>query len=100
MASRCGFPAFRFLGVRGWARKRKECVRNESTPMETKSKAPEIAPVEKLAYNCDEACAALGIKRTTLWRLEKRGLISAVPGIRHKLWPVTELRRFTERRAA
>jgi predicted site-specific integrase-resolvase len=50
--------------------------------------------VAKLAYNAEEACAALGIKRTTLWRLESRGLITACPHVRHKLYAVAELQRF------
>jgi hypothetical protein len=58
-------------------------------------------PVEKLAYNKSEACAALGgISVTTLWRFEKRGLLKPIPGIRHKLYPVAALRRFVEGGAA
>lgn len=41
---------------------------------------------EKLAYNKDELCAVLGVSPVTLWRLEKRGLLRPVPGIRHKLY--------------
>ncbi len=50
--------------------------------------------IEKLAYTADEACAALGVGRTTLWRWEARGLIFAVPHLRHKLYSVEALRRF------
>ena len=56
------------------------------------------APVEKLAYSAQEACAALGISRITLWRLEKLGVIQAVPHLRHKRFPVSSLRRFVESR--
>lgn len=51
-------------------------------------------PVERLTLNSREACHALGVSATTLWRLEKRGLITPVPGLRTKLWPVTELNAF------
>ncbi len=54
------------------------------------------APVEKLAYNKKEVQAALGIGETTIWRLEKRGLLRPVPGLRHKLYPVAQLRRLVE----
>ena len=68
--------------------------------MEKKTNTPETAPVEKLAYSADEACAALGIGRTTLWRFEKRGLIRAVPHLRHKVYPVDALKRFLDGKAA
>ena len=50
--------------------------------------------VPRLTYSTPQACAALGVSSVTLWRLEKRGLLRAVPGLRHKLWPVRELERF------
>lgn len=65
--------------------------------METTFEKPAARPVEKLAYNADEACAALGIKRTTLWRFERRGLIAPVSGIRHKLYSVAEIKRFLDK---
>lgn len=68
--------------------------------METLIEKPTTAPLEKLAYNADEACAALGIGRTSLWRLEKRGLIRAVPGLRCKLFSVDSLKRFANGKAA
>lgn len=42
--------------------------------------------VEKLAYTADEIQSILGISPVTRWRYEKRGLLKAVPGIRHKLY--------------
>ena len=50
--------------------------------------------VEKLAYNRAELCAALGLCPTTLWRLEKAGLLRPVAGIRHKLFSKVEVARF------
>jgi hypothetical protein len=59
---------------------------------ETNSSA---APVERLAFNLKEVCAVLGgISPVTVWRLEKRNLLRAVPGIRHKLFAKTEVERF------
>ena len=53
--------------------------------------------VERLAYNTREACMALGVSVTTLWRLEKRGAIKALgSGLTKKLYSVRELRRFVD----
>lgn len=52
-------------------------------------------PVERLALNKRDARQALGgISETSIWRLERRGLISAIPGLRHKLYSVESLKRF------
>lgn len=40
--------------------------------------------VDLLAYTADQVCAALQISKVTLWRLERRGLICALPHLRHK----------------
>ena len=61
--------------------------------MENALAKPATAPVEKLAYTAEEACAALGVGRTTLWRWEQRGLIRSVPHIRHKMYSVEMLKR-------
>jgi hypothetical protein len=52
------------------------------------------AAVQRLCYNWSDACKALGVSRTTLWCLEKLGLIKPVPSIRHKLYSVEMLTRF------
>lgn len=54
--------------------------------------------IERLAYTKDELCTSLSLSPITLWRLEKRGLIHAVTGIRHKLYSVAEVKRFLARR--
>ena len=58
--------------------------------------ATAASDVVRLTYTTREACIALGIGVTTLWRLEKRGLIRSVPGIRHKLYPRANLIKFVE----
>ena len=51
--------------------------------------------IEVLALNKRQVCAALGgISETTLWRLEKRGLLAPVPGVRNKLYSVEAVRDF------
>jgi hypothetical protein len=50
--------------------------------------------VEKLAYSTAELCSALGLCQTTLWRLNQRGLLRAIPGLRHKLYSKAEVQRF------
>jgi hypothetical protein len=58
------------------------------------------APVEKLAFNLRELCASLGVSRVTVYRLEQRGLLKAIPGIRHKLYAKREVERFLTGKAA
>ena len=58
----------------------------------------EDSRVEKLTYNTREVCQALGVSVTTLWRLEKRGLISPIgAGLRMKLYSVAALRKFVDK---
>lgn len=56
---------------------------------------PDKPQVEALACRRREACRLLGgISTVSLWRLEKRGLIRPVPGLRHKLYAIQSLRDF------
>jgi len=57
------------------------------------------ARVARLTYNRREACFALGIRTSTLWRLEKCGRIRSIAGIRHKLYSIESLKRFVEGKA-
>ena len=67
-------------------------------PMETTRN--ESAPLETLACRSDEARRLLGgISCVTMWRLEKRGLIRAVNGVRTKLYVVQSLRDFVAGKA-
>lgn len=50
--------------------------------------------VERLAFTKSELCAALGLSPVSLWRLEKRGLLLPVQGLRHKLYTVESVQRF------
>ncbi len=50
--------------------------------------------IERLAYTKEELCSSLSLSPITLWRLEKRGLIHPIAGIRHKLYSVSEVKRF------
>jgi len=54
--------------------------------------------IERLAYTKKELLAYLNLSPVTLWRLEKRGLIRPIAGIRHKRYSVAEVKRFLERR--
>lgn len=67
---------------------------NPQQYMENDIPKSNVATIEKLAYSADEACTVLGIGRTSLWRLERRGLIRSIPHLRHKLYPVESLKRF------
>ncbi len=63
--------------------------------------SPETHPtttVEKLAFNTAELCQAIGVSRVSLYRLEQRGLLHPVPGLRHKLYPRAEVDRFLSRK--
>lgn len=57
---------------------------------------PQAASVERLAFTVKETCQTLGISRTALWRLEKRGLIKPSRAFRTRLYPRAELLRFLE----
>lgn len=50
--------------------------------------------IERLAYTTEEAAAALGIDRTSLWRLTKRGLLRPCMALRRPLYPRAEIERF------
>ena len=63
----------------------------ETTPI------PPSPVIDRLALNKREACISLGVSQVTLYRLEKRGLIHSIPGIRHKLYSVEVLKRFASR---
>jgi hypothetical protein len=60
----------------------------------TEHPSPTQPAVEKLTYSMAELCTALGLCPTTIWRLEKRGLLRPIAGIRHKLFAKTEVERF------
>lgn len=55
---------------------------------------------ERLVLTRREACVALGISATSLWRLEARGLIRPVSHLRTKLYPLKELARFLDQAGA
>ena len=52
------------------------------------------APVMRLALTAEETAAALGITTITLWRLNKRGLITPNRCTRRPLYAVSEIERF------
>jgi transcriptional regulator with XRE-family HTH domain len=60
---------------------------------------PTAPAAEKLAYSQAELCAALGLSKVTLWRLEKRNLLRPVPGIRNKIYSRRAVEAFLEGRA-
>ena len=51
-------------------------------------------PIERLTYTVDEAAAALGVSRPTIYRLIAREVLRPLPGIRHKLIPCDQVRKF------
>lgn len=54
------------------------------------------AVLTPLAVGIDGLRALLGdcsISDVTAWRWEKRGLIDRVPGVSHRLWTVTSIKR-------
>ena len=68
-------------------------------PLENKleDNAPKI---ERLTYTSKEVCQTLGISVATLWRMNARGFLKPLPGIRHKLYSVAAIKRFAEKGAA
>jgi len=49
---------------------------------------------QKLAYTVAELSDELGLSRVSIYRLEVRGLLKPVPGIRKKLYARTEVEKF------
>jgi hypothetical protein len=49
---------------------------------------------DRLVYTVNELATELRVSRVTLWRLEVRGLLKSVPGIRHKIYSHAEVQRF------
>lgn len=50
--------------------------------------------VARLVYSKAELCEALQISPVSAWRLEKRGLLMPVPGLRHKIYARAAVDRF------
>lgn len=59
------------------------------------SAAPTAA---RLAYSKAELASSLGLSEITIWRLERKGLLRAVPGVRHKIYSVAAVQRFLDGR--
>lgn len=53
----------------------------------------------KLAYSLAELMTELGLCKTTIWRLEVRGLLRPVPYVRHKIYAREEVERFLRSQA-
>jgi predicted DNA-binding transcriptional regulator AlpA len=62
--------------------------------MSSKIKLSMSPIIKRLAYNVDELMAVTGLSRTTIWRLEQRGLLRSVPGIRSKLYTDKSIEEF------
>jgi len=64
---------------------------------ETSNSEINLKEPEPLAVPTEVACKMLGgVSKTTLWRLEKRGKLRSVRSLRHKRWPVSQLKRLVE----
>jgi hypothetical protein len=64
----------------------------KSTNTTIAAAAPESS--ERLAYTKAELGAKLSLSPVSIYRLEQRGLLRPIPGIRHKLFSVAEVNRF------
>jgi hypothetical protein len=54
----------------------------------------------RLTYTKAELCEALHLSPVTLWRLEQRGVLMPLRGLRHKIYPVSVVERFLAKGAA
>lgn len=66
----------------------------------TKTTTAPSHAVEKLAYSGKELQRLLGLSVVSIWRLERRGLLRAVPGIRSKLYSRKNVEAFLEGKSA
>jgi len=60
---------------------------------------PQLAKLPKeaaarLAYTVKQLCSELSLSPATIYRLDSRGLLKSVPGIRTKLYSRTEVEKF------
>jgi DNA-binding transcriptional MerR regulator len=53
-----------------------------------------------MAFTGGEVEAITGLSKVTIWRLEKRGLLKPVPGIRNKLYSRKAVEAFLEGKVA
>jgi hypothetical protein len=65
-----------------------------------KSEKSNGAPEARLTYTKAELCKALRLSPTTLWRLEQRGVLLPIAGLRHKIYPVAAVERFLAKGAS
>ena len=68
---------------------------NNSAPTQSE---PVSNNVPRLVYTKTELTKALGLSSITIYRLEQRGLLRPVQGIRHKLFTIAEVDAFLARR--
>jgi hypothetical protein len=62
-------------------------------PTEKQSDGPALP---RLAYSMQETARILGLSYQTVYRLNKRGLLRSSSALRHKLFPVEEIKRFLQ----
>lgn len=64
-------------------------------PLQGRQREPrDAARVKLLVYSADQVCAALQICKITLWRIERRGLLIAIPYLRHKRYSARAVEAF------
>jgi hypothetical protein len=51
-------------------------------------------PLPRLGFSLDESAQIIGVSYITAYRLNKRGLLKSVGGLRHKIIPLSEIQRF------
>ena len=67
---------------------------NQPTSLD-EARARGYVGVDRFAYTVNDACEAMGIKRTLLYRLIRRGTIQAVKLGGRKVIPRSEIERLT-----
>jgi excisionase family DNA binding protein len=68
--------------------------RNLPSKLMTTPEIPATPSVARLTYTVDEAAAAIGVSKPTIYRLIVRGHLCPVPNLRHKLIPCEQLHRY------
>lgn len=70
---------------------------NDTATAQAQNRAPIGQPLERLTLTGKETGYVTGLSQTTLWRLAARGLLTPIPGLRHRVYSRAAVEKFVNR---